>query len=69
MGISSPAPDIYTKTACRTLGFTDRTAGFWAHSLLNWLTTPLMTPRLVTLSTRAGKQAYQYSLNKKLKKN
>ncbi|XP_069822014.1 inactive hydroxysteroid dehydrogenase-like protein 1 isoform X2 [Dendropsophus ebraccatus] len=31
--IFAPPPDVYTRHAVRTLGFSTRTTGYWAHSL------------------------------------
>ncbi|XP_075199511.1 inactive hydroxysteroid dehydrogenase-like protein 1 [Anomaloglossus baeobatrachus] len=43
----APFPEVYTRHAVRTLGFSTRTTGYWAHSLQNYYATkgkPLSPP-------------------------
>ena len=34
---SAPTPSTFVKSAIKRLGFTDRTCGYWAHSIQNWI--------------------------------
>ena len=70
-GVAYPSPETYTKSACRTLGFSARTNGYWIHSFHNWLVHALVAPTtnsiFMSMIRKIGRQAYEYAIAKKQK--
>lgn len=63
-----PTPEKYAKSAFRTLGFSRRTNGYLAHSLMNWVLHALFSPTtntfLLSNGAKQGKVSYENALSK-----
>ena len=73
-GLSYPAVEDYTKSACQTLGFSRRTCGYIGHGFQLWLFASLFNnPKensvLLSSMEREGKKTYKKALLMKQKED
>jgi len=65
--IQAPKPDRFVGSAIRTLGWTDRTGGWWFHSLHRLVSSLLPSPLLSSTLYWFGWFQYRYSSKKTVK--
>lgn len=64
----APNSEVFVESAIRTLGWCNRTCGYWAHSLHSRMIPSMTNPLHVPLMKLAGKDEYEYAISKKAKK-
>jgi len=63
-GPGVPLADAYVATALPTLGFSQRTTGYWAHGLI-WLQTTMISDWLMgRFAKMVGRRQYEHALEK-----
>ena len=67
--ILAPNPGIYVKNAIATLGYQDTTHGYWAHSLLFFLTDQYPSSIMLAIFKILNKKTYENAFIAKQKDN
>eukprot|EP00092_Neocalanus_flemingeri_P011533 GFUD01012428.1.p1 GENE.GFUD01012428.1~~GFUD01012428.1.p1 ORF type:complete len:336 (+),score=75.58 GFUD01012428.1:29-1009(+) len=60
----TPPADVYVASALATLGFSQRTMGYWAHGLLGLIINMIPSRMRVSVAKAAGKKNYEHALEK-----
>ena len=64
---TAPTAPTFVKSAIRKLGFGNRTCGYWAHSIQNFILIQWGLPEwiLSKVTLKTGKQQYNHAMNAK----